>query len=532
MRILATYFGHESTIVYYNDGEITQIELDKLVGSKWITAAKIPTVALADILEEVFDIIGTDTFDLWINGSFANNNYNGHIWHTKLSRIINADRVIVGPGHHELHAYSAFFQSPYDKALLFSSDGGGNDGCFNVYRCDKKTGIHLFEKVDRWDFGTFYGNIGALSKEVNETRHYLNVAGKAMGLAALYKPSNPLTKVEKEMRLLVGAIYSGSSMAPIFEKYKLPRNTHDHNLRLSAHRNPYTIDNDLDSRRLIYYSQQTLQSKMETIINERSYEVFSRYDGQIVMTGGVAMNVVMNEHLKRSLGVDVFVPSNPTDRGLALGLIYWYLYLTGQPIPEGSQHFTGIPLIGDGPIDPSKRKTSIKTIAKMLKKGAIIGVAEDTNEIGQRALGRRSIICDPSVEGIKDKINSQVKHREIFRPFAPIVLEEHLDNFRTTSTENLEFMSFALECNDDFIEKFPAVVHVDGTARVQLCTDENSTVYKLMKELGTPLLNTSFNIQGQPIIARESEAFEMLEQGGLDAILVHGVLYKKPKSDK
>ena len=89
-------------------------------------------------------------------------------------------------------------------------------------------------------------------------------------------------------------------------------------------------------------------------------------------------------------------------------------------------------------------------------------------------------------------------------------------------------MSFALECNDDFIEKFPAVVHVDGTARVQLCTDENSTVYKLMKELGTPLLNTSFNIQGQPIIARESEAFEMLEQGGLD-VLVHGVCIKNLK---
>ena len=116
----------------------------------------------------------------------------------------------------------------------------------------------------------------------------------------------------------------------------------------------------------------------------------------------------------------------------------------------------------------------------------------------------------------------------MFRPFAPVVLEEHLHYFKTVSTDNLEFMGYAIQANDEFKEKFPDVVHVDGTSRVQLCTDTNSTVYKLMKELGTPLLNTSFNIQGQPIIARESEAFMMLEEGGLDAILLNGVLYKKP----
>ena len=93
-------------------------------------------------------------------------------------------------------------------------------------------------------------------------------------------------------------------------------------------------------------------------------------------------------------------------------------------------------------------------------------------------------------------------------------------------------MAYAVPVTDEFAEKYPAVCHVDNTARVQLVTDEDSTVYKLLKEIGTPLLNTSFNIQGQPIISRESEAFDMLNSGVLDGIVVNGVLYKKPKSDK
>ena len=531
MRIIATYFGHESTVTFYDNGKITQVELDKFVGDKWLSAQGMPAIEVADILEEVFGIVGYDEFDLWINGSWHNGDYNGHVWHTRFKNIVKAKRVIVGPGHHELHAYSAFYQSPYDKALTFSSDGGGNDGVFNVYRCDKQSGVHNFERVDRWDFGTVYGHLGALSRELNEKHHFLNIAGKAMGLAPFYKPNEPLTEKEKEVRNDVDSVYSGGS-SKWYRKYNLPTKTNELNVAVRRNKKTVSIENNLDSRRILYFSQQSLNNKMANIMNDRSYEIFSRYDGNIVMTGGVAMNVTMNEFIKNKIGLNVFVPSNPTDRGLSLGMIYWYLYMCGMEIPQGSQHLTGIPLIGDGPIDPTKRKATIKSIAKLLKQGAIIGVAEGTNEIGQRALGRRSIICDPSIPDIKDKINSQVKHREMFRPFAPVVLEEHLDYFESWNKDNLEFMSFALKCTDEFKEKFPAVVHVDGTARVQVCNDKNSTVYKLMKELGTPLLNTSFNIQGQPIIARESEAFEMLEQGGLDAILVHGVLYKKPKSDK
>ena len=536
MRILATYMGHESTITVYDNGKITTIELDKLTGEKWFRGANIPYAELANILLEAFEYTGGNKFDVWINGSFDHNMFNGQVWHQRFGRIVDAKRVIHGPGHHLLHAYCGLFQSPFDKALILSSDGGGNDGNFNIYRADKKTGISLFEKIERFDFATTYGLVGSLSPEIKENQDFLNIAGKAMGLAAFYTPSEPLTDLDRGIRDDAHAIHGGQGTRRLRKHFSeldtdSKKDWKNHNINLSRRKKGLIqLDDELAARRLLYWNQYALDHKMQNILDDRQYEVFSRYDAQIILVGGVALNVTTNEYLK-SDGYNTFVPCNPSDRGLSLGMIYWYLYLTGMDIPEGSQHFSGMPLIKDK-IQKTKRKATIKSIAKLLRAGAIIGVAEGPNEIGQRALGRRSIICDPTIPDMKDKINAQVKFREKYRPFAPIMLEEHLHYLDTVNVDNLEYMSYGIKTTEEFQESFPSVCHVDGTARAQLCTDTNSTVYKLMKELGTPLLNTSFNIQGQPIIARESEAFIMLEQGGLDAILLEGVLYKKPLDDK
>ena len=162
----------------------------------------------------------------------------------------------------------------------------------------------------------------------------------------------------------------------------------------------------------------------------------------------------------------------------------------------------------------------------MIQDGAILGIVEGNMEVGPRALGHRSIICDPSIKGIKDKLNADVKHREFYRPFAPIVLEEHLDQyFERDDWSNLYTMSYAIKAKVEFESKFSAACHVDGTARVQVCDDMESTVYKLLEEVGTPLLNTSFNDNGKPIISNVEDAYMMLPS--LDGIVVNGVLITK-----
>ena len=145
MKILTTYLGHESNIVTYIDGKITIFELDKLLGEKWTKVATKPVVEICNIFEQVFDIIGTNSFDLWVNGSIGDEgNGNGDVWATKFKKIIDYKRHINGPGHHLCHGFSSFYQSPFEKAFIISSDGGGNDGVFNMYRADRQNGLQLF----------------------------------------------------------------------------------------------------------------------------------------------------------------------------------------------------------------------------------------------------------------------------------------------------------------------------------------------------------------------------------------------------
>ena len=234
---------------------------------------------------------------------------------------------------------------------------------------------------------------------------------------------------------------------------------------------------------------------------------------------------VINNQKIKDRGFNVFVPPNPSDSGISLGSLFWFMHIAGIEIPDQDYKFSGIPLIENKKFR-KKRKTPIKTLASMIQDGAILGIVEGDMEVGPRALGHRSIICDPSIKGIKDKINKDVKHREFYRPFAPIVLEEQLDQyFEREDWSNLEHMSYAVKAKIEFESKYSAACHVDGTARVQVCYDKDSTVYKLLEEVGTPLLNTSFNDNGKPIISNIEDAYMMLPS--LDGIVVNGVLITK-----
>ena len=200
------------------------------------------------------------------------------------------------------------------------------------------------------------------------------------------------------------------------------------------------------------------------------------------------------------------------------------MHLVGLPVPDQDYKFCGTPLIENKKLK-KKRKSSIKALAKMIKDGAILGIVEGQSEIGPRALGRRSIICDPSNKDVVERLNKDIKHREWYRPFAPIMLEDQLEHIETHNSSDLTKMSYATKVSIQFERLYPAVVHVDGTARVQVCTDKDSTVYKLLKEIGTPLLNTSFNDNGNPIVSNTEDAYMMLPS--LDGIVINGVLIKE-----
>ena len=155
------------------------------------------------------------------------------------------------------------------------------------------------------------------------------------------------------------------------------------------------------------------------------------------------------------------------------------------------------------------------------------------SEVGPRALGNRSIVCDPNIADMKDILNSKVKFREWYRPFAPFCKKEEAHKwFETRNFDNLEYMSYAPRVK---VDTLPSITHVDGTARLQVVTEEShSHFYELLTEFGkisetNVLLNTSFNIRGYPILSSIEDALYALNNTEMDYVVIEDYLFGKLK---
>src|SRR5882757_11566870 len=170
--------------------------------------------------------------------------------------------------------------------------------------------------------------------------------------------------------------------------------------------------------------------------------------------------------------------------------------------------------------------------AKLLADQRVIGWFQGGSEFGPRALGNRSLLADPRKAEMKDILNRRVKHRQAFRPFAPIVLAERArDVFE--GEEDSPFMLIAKRVRPEWRDRIPAIVHVDGTARVQTVREEtNPVLYRLLKEFealtGVPvLINTSFNVKGEPIVETPRDAVICFLTTGIDNLILHDTLVSK-----
>jgi carbamoyltransferase len=224
----------------------------------------------------------------------------------------------------------------------------------------------------------------------------------------------------------------------------------------------------------------------------------------LVIVGGCALNCVSNT-LAHRLYNNVWVPANPGDAGSSVGAM---LAHTQQHI-EMPTAYLGTDIMGEYPIDD---------IINDLLTGGVSAVAAGRAEFGPRALGNRSILADPRIVGVKDKVNT-LKYREEFRPFAPAILSEHAQQyFKMPTTVNAQYMQYAWPCREP--DKFPGIVHVDNTSRVQTVPDDQTGFRRLLeawyKKTGCPmLLNTSLNIRGEPLVNTREDARRWSYQYGV-----------------
>jgi carbamoyltransferase len=267
----------------------------------------------------------------------------------------------------------------------------------------------------------------------------------------------------------------------------------------------------------------------------------------LTIAGGVALNCVANGRVARESGFEnVWIQPAAGDDGIAIGCaLYGYIEILKQPRNFVMNHAYVGKKYSDREVDDASQRllTRIQTTqvksdnicrdtAKLLADQKVIGWFQDRSEFGPRALGNRSLIADPRKPEMKDILNSRVKHRQPFRPFAPIVLYERAKEV-FEGEEDSPFMLIAKNVRPEWRDKIPAIVHVDGTARVQTVReDTNPMLYRLLKEFealtGVPvLINTSFNVKGEPIVETPYDAVVCFMTTGADHLVLHDTLISK-----
>lgn len=435
--------------------------------------------------------------------------------------------------HHISHAYGAYFLSPFEDAWIFSVDGGGGDfGEFTTTKVfkGKDKNIEVYQNPHT-DYGTPYTWIAAPISEISPGKPLAEVgvtlayAGKVMGLCAYGKVIPEwIEPVEKYYNHAGGNPHScDQSCYDTLGK--------DLNLNL----NPYL---DSLSGQNSYDLAATSQYVFEKLLFDFISKIFESDPKNIILTGGCALNVLFNQKLKKFLlerGYDLYVPPNPNDCGQALGQ---YLYKTRTHIE--CPVYGGFDILDreklPSLLDSGNYKTepvSSDRIVELIGEGKIGGIIRGYSEIGPRALGNRSIICDPSFKDMKDILNAKVKFREWFRPFAPVCREEDMDTYFDDAYPSY-YMSYAPSVKPEFQEKLPSITHADGTARLQTVTKEQHDLFydilTSMEKVGKIpiILNTSFNIKGKPILTRLVDAFYVLDNTELDFLIVEDIfVFKK-----
>lgn len=513
---IAIHPWHNASVAVYHKGDIvTVIELERFVNVKnasyyHFTPIYSYSLILKDIYKYIKKEFGFTKYDKCIIGhsipevpSF-------------IQEAIPANEYIHDPCHHMAHANGSFYQSPFNKALVISFDGGSGEGWFDVHIGERGVGITKLSTTEI-DLGSNYHVIGSVCDEV-KNYDVLTAAGKVLGLQSY-------GKVIEEWKPALRKLFT----APIPYYDRLPEKIQEISQAINIE---FSTQNKLSGENSYNFAR-TAQEVFEDIFFEKVDNVINEYDLPIILTGGCALNIVLNTKVKERYNREVFVAPNSSDCGLAVGYLCKHL----NPDKVLDLTYKGVSVLDEHTLMEGvehRRGTNADTdiIIDDLINNRILGVVQGNAEHGPRALGNRSIICSPISPDMKDILNLKVKHREWYRPFAPIVRLEDVSEYFEWEGES-RWMNFCPKVRPEYIDKIPAVVHVDGTARVQTITQEqNPFIYNLLTkfkektDIGV-LVNTSFNVDGKPILSTYKDAFKVFDETQLDRLYLDGYYFIK-----
>jgi len=438
--------------------------------------------------------------------------------------------------HHHCHAAGTFLVSPFDSAAILSIDGSGE---WSTSFLGRGAGNH----IEFYGESFFPHSLGSFYEVATQFCgfHPNSDEGKTMGLApfgdpdALYDQVRRMIRINEKAGIEVDLSwftyqYSGQNRyGSRFEQaFGKGRSTNKAEPFEKHH-----VDIAAAFQRVL----EECGLAMARWLHERTREKY------LVIAGGVSLNSVMNGRILRETPFeDVYIMAAAGDNGTSIGAAY-YLYnvVLGQPrnfvhlSPHVGTEYdnTFIKQVLDEAKVPYTYHDNVAGVAaQKLRQGRIIGWFQGRMEIGPRALGSRSILADPTDPGMKDKINAEVKHREAYRPFAPSTTVEACNDYFDLGVED-PFMLKVCNVLPDKRDLLPAITHVDGTARLQTVNrDTNPLYHELISEFGRlsgvpVVLNTSFNIMGEPIIESPVDALRCFYSTGLDDLVIGNFVVSK-----
>ena len=443
--------------------------------------------------------------------------------------------------HHLCHAASSFLTSKFDKAAILTIDAAGEWDC---------TWMGVGDGIDMRCLKTqhFPNSIGLVYGAVTEFLgfRFASGEGKVMGLAPYGDPKKYIeifrdiikTKPDGEYEVDLSYFtyhYLGRPRwfsKKFYEKLGQPRDPNEKDF----------TQHYMDVAAAVQLRTEEVGLHMAKWLREATGL------NKVCLAGGVCLNSVMNGRiLLEGVFDEVVVQPAANDAGTALGACFWlwntvmrnprkYVFDHAYfgPWMEEDDYVSAInKLIGPQiEVDYERVDDPSTVAAQMLADGKIISWFQDRMEMGPRALGNRSILADPRTAEMKDLVNARVKFREGYRPFAPSVLEDKTGEWFSSDYPS-PYMILVYDVLKDKQDKVPAITHVDGTGRVQSVSKKhNPKYYKLIEEFGKitgvpVVLNTSFNIRGEPIVHRPEQAIECFLRTGMDALFLGNYVLTK-----
>ena len=496
-------------------------------------------------------IINLENFD--INNS-RNSSYFPNILHSTINNVMkeikgikkdfflqnlplnNGKKLKIFFVNHHLSHASSFFVSNFKEASVITVDAFGENQCVGFYSGKKNNLKKIFQQNFPHSLGSFYSTFTEFCGFKPKSEEWKLMGASAYGKKSFYqKKIDSLINFEKDGEFFLDLKY--------FNHYMFHRPGYvNKNLEdlLGLKKNKLNQELKKEYFDIAFAAQKTFEKIYLNLIKNIYKKNKSK---NLVLAGGAALNCVANgKILSNSNFKNIFVPPFPDDSGAGLGAA---LFVNSLISKKNSQiqfkhNYLG-PSFTNSEILKVMKKFKLKyeliknifdSASNSIIKGKIIGWFQGSLEFGDRALGNRSILADPRNKLMKDKINKFIKYRESFRPFAPAILKEKAKEYFENYQESF-FMEKTLFIKPIKKKLIPSVTHVDGSGRLQTVSkNSNPLFYNLIKSFyektGIPvLLNTSFNVQGEPIVCSVEDAIKNFYLSGLDELYIGNYKVKK-----